>query len=68
MGFEQPELTFSERSAGIVRLGFGDGAPGYIPTDQCWKDGYQDEYCWVPPLTEAAILEALRQAFGRGPR
>ena len=52
----------------VMVAGFGDGAPGYIPTDQCWKDGYQDEYCWVPPLTEAAILDALRQAFGRGPR
>jgi len=28
---------------------FGDGAPGYVPTDQCWRDGYQDEYCWVHP-------------------
>jgi hypothetical protein len=45
--------------------GFGDGAPGYVPTDQCWQDGYQDDYCWVPPMTESAILRALEEAFGR---
>jgi hypothetical protein len=48
----------------VMVAGFGDGAPGYVPTDQCWKDGYQDDYCWVPPMTETAILRALREAFG----
>ena len=48
----------------VVVAGFGDGAPGYVPTDQCWRDGYQDEYCWVPPMTETAILRALREALG----
>jgi hypothetical protein len=49
----------------VVVAGFGDGAPGYVPTDQCWKDGYQDEYCWVPPMTENTILRALAEAFGK---
>jgi hypothetical protein len=49
----------------VVVAGFGDGAPGYVPTDQCWRDGYQDDYCWVPPMTEKAILRALDEAFGR---
>ncbi len=48
----------------VMVAGFGDGAPGYIPTDQCWRDGYQDDYCWVPPMTETAILRAVREAFG----
>ena len=47
----------------VMVAGFGDGAPGYIPTDQCWKDGYQDDYCWVAPMTEGIILQALRQAL-----
>lgn len=47
----------------VMVAGFGDGAPGYIPTDQCWKDGYQDDYCWVAPMTDQPILEALRQAL-----
>jgi hypothetical protein len=49
----------------VMVAGFGDGAPGYVPTDQCWKDGYQDDYCWVPPMTESAILGALQEAFGK---
>jgi hypothetical protein len=49
----------------VMVTGFGDGAPGYVPTDQCWKDGYQDDYCWVPPMTEGAILRALDESFGR---
>lgn len=48
----------------VMVAGFGDGAPGYVPTDLCWRDGYQDDYCWVPPMTEAAILRAVREAFG----
>ncbi len=47
----------------VVVAGFGDGAPGYIPTDQCWKDGYHDDYCWVAPMTEKAMVEALARAM-----
>jgi len=48
----------------VMVAGFGDGAPGYIPTDQCWRDGYVDDYCWVQPMTDSLILRALSQAFG----
>lgn len=48
----------------VIVAGFGEGAPGYIPTDQCWKDGYNDSYCWVPPMTEQLMLEAVARAMG----
>lgn len=48
----------------VMVAGFGDGAPGYIPTDQCWRDGYADDYCWVQPMTEKTIMEALAEAMG----
>jgi len=48
----------------VMVAGFGDGAPGYIPTDQCWRDGYADDYCWVPAMTGESILEALARALG----
>ncbi len=48
----------------VVVAGFGDGAAGYVPTDQCWRDGYNDHYCWVPPMTEELILRATAQALG----
>ena len=52
----------------MMIAGFGDGAPGYIPTDQCWRDGYADDYCWVKPMTEHRILSALAEAMGRNKR
>jgi hypothetical protein len=52
----------------VMVAGFGDGAPGYIPTDQCWRDGYADDYCWVQPMTEQPILGALAEAMGAPPK
>jgi len=48
----------------VVVAGFGDGAAGYIPTDQCWKDGYNDHYCWVPKYTEKLMTQAMSEALG----
>ncbi len=48
----------------VMVAGFGDGAPGYLPTDQCWRDGYADDYCWVRTMTEQPMLEALTEAMG----
>lgn len=48
----------------VMAAGFGDGAAGYVPTDQCWRDGYNDHYCWVPPMTEKLILGAVARALG----
>ena len=48
----------------VMVAGFGDGAPGYIPTDQCWREGYDDVYCFVPKMTEKAMMTALTEALG----
>lgn len=48
----------------VMVAGFGDGAAGYVPTDQCWRDGYNDDYCWVPQMTEQLILRAAAEALG----
>ena len=44
--------------------GFGDGAPGYLPTADCWREGYDDVYCWVDP----SAAEPLIAATEVGPR
>lgn len=49
----------------VMVAGFGDGAPGYIPTDQCWRDGYADDYCWVQPMSGEQMLAALDEALGK---
>jgi hypothetical protein len=47
----------------VMAAGFGDGAAGYIPTDQCWRDGYDDGYCWVPQMTEKLMTQAMAKAL-----
>ena len=64
VGYQLAAQRLQPRSFVMV-AGFGDGAPGYIPTDQCWRDGYADDYCWVQPMTETLILKALAEALGR---
>jgi hypothetical protein len=51
----------------VVTAGFGDGAPGYIPTDACWKDGFQDKYCWIAPMCEKPFLAAIAAALNPKP-
>lgn len=48
----------------VMTAGFGDGAPGYLPTDESWRDGYRDEYCWVEPMTETVMTAAMAEALG----
>ncbi len=48
----------------VVVAGFGDGAAGYIPLDQCFQDGYNDEYCWVPSMVEKLMTRAMAEALG----
>jgi hypothetical protein len=48
----------------VMVAGFGDGAPGYIPTDACFAEGYADSYCWVAPDVEQRITRAMADALG----
>lgn len=48
----------------VMVAGFGDGAPGYIPTDACYRDGYVDDYCWTAPMVEPVMMKALSEALG----
>lgn len=43
--------------------GFGECAPGYIPSDSARKEGFLEEhhYSWVPADAEEKILAALRK-------
>lgn len=60
------QLTLQRRRPGtfVMAAGYGDGAPGYIPTDIAWKEGYADSYCWVAPFCESVLLRAAEQALG----
>src|SRR5829696_8566508 len=48
----------------VVVAGFGDGAPGYLPTAGCWAEGYADSYCWTTPDAAPRMAAALTAALG----
>jgi hypothetical protein len=52
----------------VVVAGYGECAPGYIPTEQHWKegDGNLSDWCWVAPGAEERIRAALRAVLVPG--
>ena len=51
----------------VVTLGYGECAPGYIPTARAVeeRDGNLSDWCWVAPGAEKAMTVALEQALAR---
>jgi hypothetical protein len=62
--FVQYQLWAQERGRFVVTLGYGECAPGYIPTRKDVADGYDDHYCWIDmDSAEGAMRGAIRQAL-----
>jgi hypothetical protein len=49
----------------VVTVGYGECAPGYIPTEQAMREGFVEEhgYCWVQSGAEKIMAEAMRAAL-----
>ena len=49
----------------VMTPGFGECAPGYIPSDQAEREGYVKEhgYDWVAPMPEQTMLKAIREVL-----
>jgi hypothetical protein len=49
----------------VMALGYGECAPGYVPTEKHWKegDGNLNDWCWVAPGAQKALEEAIRKAL-----
>jgi hypothetical protein len=49
----------------VVVAGYGECAPGYIPTEQAWTEGDTNlnDWCWVAPGAERALTDALAVAL-----
>ena len=49
----------------VVVMGYGEGAPGYIPTEQHWKerDGNLSDWNWVAPGAEERIGTVLKKVL-----
>lgn len=50
----------------IVTAGYGESAPGYIPSEAASGEGFNDahSWCWVAPGAEARMLAAMKEALG----
>lgn len=51
----------------VVTLGFGESAPGYIPTEAAFREGFREEhgYTWVRPGAEDVIKAALKKLLAQ---
>jgi hypothetical protein len=51
----------------VMAIGYGQCAPGYIPTDAASREGYAESqhWCWVAPLVEGRMADALRKALNQ---
>jgi len=49
----------------VVTAGYGECAPGYIPTAFASSEGFNDahDWCWVAPNAEAALRNAMAEAL-----
>jgi hypothetical protein len=48
----------------VMSLGYGECAPGYIPTNAAVAEGYDDHYSWVDFATcEATLRHAMKEAL-----
>jgi hypothetical protein len=49
----------------VVTLGYGECAPGYVPTERAVEEGDANlrDWCWVAPGAEKAMTKALEAAL-----
>ncbi len=49
----------------VFVAGYGECAPGYIPTEKNWeeRDGNLRDWCWVHPGAEKPLLDAIRKSL-----
>jgi hypothetical protein len=57
----------------VLVMGYGECAPGYIPTEKAWQESDSNlrDWCWVAPGSEkamAAALEAVLKPAGNASR
>lgn len=51
----------------VCVAGYGDGATGYVPTEQHWreKDSNLSDWCWVAPGSSERLMTALGKSMRR---
>jgi hypothetical protein len=51
----------------VVAVGYGEGATGYIPTENhiAEGDGNLSDWWWVAPGSEARLQDAIREVLAK---
>lgn len=49
----------------VMAVGYGECAPGYVPTDDAAREGYVESqgWCWVSPPVESLMTAALKKVL-----
>ena len=49
----------------VVTAGYGECGPGYIPTEQAWREGDTNlaDWCWVDPGSEEKMRKAITEVL-----
>jgi len=47
----------------VIVAGYSECAPGYIPTDVAFEEGFDDVWLWTRPGAQARMTEAIRKAL-----
>ena len=49
----------------ILVAGFGESAPGYLPTEKNWReiDSNLGDWSWINPGSEKPMLDAIRRVI-----
>ena len=53
----------------VMVMGYGECAPGYIPTEKAWQENDTNlhDWCWVAPGSEPRMKEAIQRVFASNP-
>jgi hypothetical protein len=51
----------------VITAGYGEGAPGYVPTEQHFRenDTNLEDWCWIAPGSEEKLKTAIRAAIAK---
>ena len=47
----------------VLSIGYGECWPGYVPTEDAFRDGFEDKWLWVAPGSESRIRTVLRKVL-----
>lgn len=63
VGYQKIAQSISGQTP-IIPVGYGESWTGYIPTDEAFKDGFNESWLWVAPGAQTRIETVLKSLLG----